>query len=335
MNILYITTDEQDYLSDSLLIGLKELNNYNIIEYPGNNYIYKFINNETVKSNLYGNGFTLYNLIDKIKQNKISKLPLNFNQYDLIIFSSIARQYNLFLNICKNIDNKKIILIDGEDTQEIVPFYGVFLKNPFYFLKIKNLTKFIYFKRELSETNIYNKIYNFLSISNRRIINKFKTISFSIPASKIIEILPVKLKMFPEHIVDDEIRENLYNNFASTYKFNTEKEYYNDLQISKYGITTKRSGWDCLRHYEIAANGTVICFRDLDKKPINCAPHGLIIGLNCISYSSFNDLMNQINKIDETMYLNLQIETLKWAKKFTTENIASKLISNILEFNKI
>ena len=141
MNILYITTDEQDYLSDSLLIGLKELNNYNIIEYPGNNYIYKFINNETVKSNLYGNGFTLYNLIDKIKQNKISKLPLNFNQYDLIIFSSIARQYNLFLNIYKNIDNKKIILIDGEDTQEIVPFYGVFLKNPFYFLKIKNLSK--------------------------------------------------------------------------------------------------------------------------------------------------------------------------------------------------
>ena len=45
--------------------------------------------------------------------------------------------------------------------------------------------------------------------------------------------------------------------------------------------------------------------------------------------------MNQINAIDETMYLNLQKESIKWVKKFTTKNIALNMITHILhEFKK-
>ena len=36
---------------------------------------------------------------------------------------------------------------------------------------------------------------------------------------------------------------------------------------SRFGVTTKKSGWDCMRHYELAASGCVPCFRDLEEKP--------------------------------------------------------------------
>ena len=67
------------------------------------------------------------------------------------------------------------------------------------------------------------------------------------------------------HIVDEEVAERM--GAASSHVFEREADYYRDLQASRFGITTKRTGWDCLRHYEIAANGAVPCFRDLDRKP--------------------------------------------------------------------
>ena len=98
---------------------------------------------------------------------------------------------------------------------------------------------------------------------------------------------------------------------------------YNHLN---YGITTKRSGWDCMRHYEIAANGAVICFKDLDKKPVTCAPHGLIAGLNCISYSNFENLINQISDISEDKYKEIQNASLNWIKNNITIKRANELL---------
>ena len=42
-----------------------------------------------------------------------------------------------------------------------------------------------------------------------------------------------------------------------TYIYNTEKEYYNDYAESRFGVTLKKAGWDCLRHYEIIAAGEI------------------------------------------------------------------------------
>jgi hypothetical protein len=36
-----------------------------------------------------------------------------------------------------------------------------------------------------------------------------------------------------------------------TYRFTREEDYYNDYRRSFFGFTWKKSGWDCLRHYEI------------------------------------------------------------------------------------
>jgi hypothetical protein len=114
---------------------------------------------------------------------------------------------------------------------------------------------------------------------------------------------------------------------SNTYAFVSESDYYNDLQKSRFGVTTKRAGWDCLRHYELAANGCVLCFRDLDLKPITCAPHGLNES-NCITYNSSEDLRNKINSISSSEYLHLQNMTYNWIANNTTVVRARNFLQN-------
>lgn len=54
-----------------------------------------------------------------------------------------------------------------------------------------------------------------------------------------------------------------------TYRFETEQEYYQMYQSSRFAFTWKKGGWDCLRHFEIIANGCLPVFRDIDQCPDN------------------------------------------------------------------
>ncbi|NBU71575.1 MAG: glycosyltransferase family 1 protein, partial [Bacteroidetes bacterium] len=106
-----------------------------------------------------------------------------------------------------------------------------------------------------------------------------------------------------------------------------EAAYRADLGASRFGITTRRAGWDCLRHYEIAASGTIPCFRDLHRKPPRCAPHGLVDGLNCLSYSSGDQLLARINRLSPAQEAKLQTEALAWARASSTKQRAMVLLS--------
>jgi hypothetical protein len=88
-------------------------------------------------------------------------------------------------------------------------------------------------------------------------------ISFSIPESKIVPSVPEKTKLYG-HIVPGD---------PSTYIFSDEASYAKDYQASLFGYTCKKGGWDCLRHYEILANGCIPWFRDLDACPANTMTH--------------------------------------------------------------
>tara|TARA_Y100000768_G_C23931691_1_gene660428 strand:- start:833 stop:1330 length:498 start_codon:yes stop_codon:yes gene_type:complete len=153
-----------------------------------------------------------------------------------------------------------------------------------------------------------------------------REISFSFPESKMVNPESLKkTKLFMNHIVDEEVQSKV-NEASSGYIFDTEEAYYSDIQISKYGITTKRSGWDCLRHYEIAANGSVICFKDLNLKPQRCAPHDLVPGQNCLSYSSYDDLKAQIESIDEEKYQKILKGSYKWIQSKTSKKVTKKML---------
>ena len=336
LNILFVSGDSSDYLSASLLHGFRQLSNVNVIDYPKADFLYK--KNETLlRSHLRGNGFTLYFLLDEVPQKRVNlKFNKIFNQdYDLIIFCDIKSNFGLYFEYFKYLNVTKTAVIDGSDSPDLFGNSGDFWRYPIYWFIPKPQWRFLYFKREWIPLEInYSRCFKLIPrwiIKHLPQSHMLRQISFSIPEEKIITQLNTKIKLFGSHIVDDEIRLRITGNGDGSYIFESEKDYYNDLQASRYGITTKRAGWDCLRHYEIAANGAVICFRDLDMKPKQCAPHGLIPGVNCLSYKNYDHLMFQINEILEDQYLKIQSNSLKWINENTTKNSAKKLISYFLQ----
>lgn len=53
----------------------------------------------------------------------------------------------------------------------------------------------------------------------------------------------------------------------STYIFDHQQDYYQDYRNSMWAITMQKSGWDCLRHYEILGNRCVPYFINLQNCP--------------------------------------------------------------------
>jgi hypothetical protein len=88
-------------------------------------------------------------------------------------------------------------------------------------------------------------------------------ISFSIPASKIRTTVLEKTRHTASLIPGD----------LSTYTFTDEASYYEGYATSVFGKTWRKGGWDCMRHYEILANGCIPWFVDLDKCPERTITH--------------------------------------------------------------
>lgn len=88
-------------------------------------------------------------------------------------------------------------------------------------------------------------------------------ISFSIPESKIIDAVPDKTKKYG-YITPGDFK---------TYVFSDEASYYKDYRSAVFGRTCKKVGWDCLRHYEILANGCIPWFHRLEDCPANTMTH--------------------------------------------------------------
>ena len=327
MKALLITSKEEDYLQDSIIHGFKMLYGKDAVDYPCKEILYDdFIS----KGQIRGNGFTLYGLLPvAVKPGFGIDVPksLKENQFDLVVFTSIYRQFELFYEIAGLLLNSKcsVWIMDGEDSPFLFPYLGKHLKK--FFNAIKPHRYFRYFKRELLPETL-SGIYYRLPVSW---LSKFDfpknitPIAFSIPEEKIIQHLPAKTKPFTSHIVDNEVARNIYG-LKEMGVFNKEEDYYLDIQSSMFGITTKRGGWDCLRHYEIAANGAVICFRELDQKPASCAPHGLADGNNCIVYSGYADLMDKINKLTDAQYTSIQTNGINWCTQNSTVSRIRSLI---------
>ena len=82
-------------------------------------------------------------------------------------------------------------------------------------------------------------------------------ITFSVPESKIIKEYPHKTKILSSLIPGN----------TSTYIYPTEELYYGEYQTSMFAMTTKKCGWDCMRHYEIIMNGSLPYFPDIGDCP--------------------------------------------------------------------
>ncbi|MCS3753158.1 hypothetical protein GGP79_001103 [Salinibacter ruber] len=325
IKILFICPKQEDFLSDSLLHGLRKIYSNNVIDWPKNRYIYK--NSEY--DDIHGGGFTIYNTLDDIEiEREDVKSRAKKNYFDLVILAKIHNQSDFIIRNYGWLTQTNLVILDTADQDNIYPYSTNDLKKGYTFL-FKNLYKqFPYFKREITNYSYFSAKFGFLPVSltkmidnlsikgNKKLLNNLENISFSIPKSKVLESPSKKDKLFTRHIVDREVAARVEGSTAEKV-FKDEDEYFDDIQSSKFGVTMKRSGWDCLRHYEIAANAAVPCFKRLSDKPKRCPPYGLGPD-NCIYYSNFDELMHKVNELDHVDYICMQKNALEWAKENTT-----------------
>ena len=90
---------------------------------------------------------------------------------------------------------------------------------------------------------------------------KILPIPYAIPDEYIVSNIPRKKRTFSELVPGD----------ATTYKYGLgqEDEYHQQYRESRFAHTRKKGGWDCLRHYEILANGCIPYFENLEDCPID------------------------------------------------------------------
>lgn len=138
-----------------------------------------------------------------------------------------------------------------------------------------------------------------------------RSTNFAIPEEKVFTKTPDKTQVFGTVVPGD----------SSTYVFDTEKEYYEDYSRSFYGITNKKGGWDCLRHYEIFAAYCIPYFSDIHLCPgqvLTNMPKNLLLEVNRYA----------VEGLVHPDYDNLLEEAHKYTLKYlTTEALATKILS--------
>jgi len=141
-------------------------------------------------------------------------------------------------------------------------------------------------------------------------------ITFSIPEEKIVKSFPKKTKLFS----------NLIPGNLKTYIYHTEKDYYAEYQSSYFAMTTKKAGWDCMRHYEIIANGCLPYFPEIENCPLFTMvmlPKHLLIKSNRL-YKKMKKSINLYLK----EYSELWIEMLCYLREYLTTQKVSSYILN-------
>jgi hypothetical protein len=320
MKILFLTSSNPDNLEDAILHGLRSIYGADCVDYPKKDPMYRNFSARP-HTEMYGNLFTVWRTLDDIPVDRTDiEKRIRGGYFDLVIFGSIYRTQAFYRYYRPWLDKRRTILLDGEDLNHLS----------------RTARDFLYFKRELQPKASYYYNYKLIPpvIYNRVALHpNVLPIAFAIPEEKITRGITRadKTRMFPSHIVDRELAEHpaLQGERSTGFLFTEEKDYYANLRAARFGITMKRGGWDCLRHYEIAANGGVICFRDLDRKPKENAPHGLDAG-NSINYSSADELLRRIEKLSDDEYDKLLRGGYEWIAQQTTEVRARDMIDRAM-----
>jgi hypothetical protein len=311
--VLFLTEDREDYLADGLLHGLIQCPELVVVDHPKKAVLYR----DGLPSGpigVRGHGFTLYGLLeDRAVDRSLVPQRLERGDFDLVVLGQVWRQWGQLLDLAPWLQEVPVVLLDGDDDSRLFFRSGTRLRRygwqPF---PIRS-RRCLYLKRE----------WRGQGSALRR--PRLAEASFAIPAVKLRPADPaLKTRDFATHCVDPEVGAAL--GLPDRYAFTSEEAYYADLGSSRFAITTRRGGWDCLRHYEIAAAGAVPCFRRLEAKPPRSAPHGLQAGLNCLSYRNWPDLREQVARITPLAYARLLRAAHDWARQHTTAAAARRLL---------
>ena len=313
--ILFLADPSPDYVADGVFHGLRRLFGDAVVDFPKRWPMYEGVD----RSQLYGRGFGLYGLLPDIE---VDREDVFSRSWDLVVSAVLWRDWASWDRAWKAFGPRvRHAVIDGADWRWIYPYGPIWLR-PDRWRVLRAHTRATYFKREWSRRA--------LIAAGRRI--ELHPLAISYPREKMLDVVPEKTQDFQSHVVDLEVGERLGRRLEHdrVLIFHDEAEYLGDLRASRFGVTTKRGGWDALRHLEIAGAGAVPCFRRLEDKPATCAPHGLIPGENCLSYRDADDLLRRVGELDEAERRRLAGGALRWAHANATEERAKLFLQTAL-----
>jgi hypothetical protein len=323
--VLIINPNVEDYLADAVLHGLRSLLGADAVDYPKAEYMYRGAAPETL-GRVRGGAFTLYGLLDDIPIARDHMLERALShEFDLVVFADIWRSFGLWSQWAPQLERARVrmAVLDGADRIEPYPYSGLWWRVRGWWFLPRAHNRAIYFKRERTPWTRWFASYLLLPPPLGRRLG-LRPIAFAIPAECVVAKPPRKSKDFPRQIIDRQLADRLGASVEPP--FTSAADYYADLRASRFGVSTKRAGWDALRHYEIAAAGAVPCFRDLDRKPGSCAPFGLD-RTNSISYGDADALLARIGELTGEQYGELQRGALAWARANTTVVRARELLA--------
>lgn len=331
--ILYLTSPDEDYLADSLLHGLRTVLGPRVVDYPR----CAFLDDDlpaNVRERMHGKGFTLYGTRPKSEGDAIDRTHVwqrvRSGEFSKVVLSSVWRQYGLLLQNRDILTPANTVLIDGEDSANLFPYSTALLRRPGTGALLRIHRQYKYFKRELCPQSVRSTWFNAIPEGLAAALGLPPTvhpISFSIPEERIAPQVPEKRRLLFPHCVDPEAAAFIPG-LSTKPPFADDRAYHRGLAESRFAVTTKRAGWDCLRHYEIAANGCVPCFRNRREKPVACAPHGLT-DANCLEYSSPAELAKKTASLTDMEYSSLAEGALTWARQNSTRVRATEFLRHI------
>ena len=224
-----------------------------------------FLDSSEVPFNLM---LSLIELIDKSK----STIYTNHNRIGLELFPDVKTSYKKSPN-----DKYDFSLVKASEllsvvnkTRNIILIYGEISNDKLNLCS----SKFQYIA----------KVFENITLLKSKIVTGALPITFSIPKSKFVDLNIKKL-------IKKYVTSPLIPGVMSTYIYSTEIEYYKQYQQSLFALTPKKAGWDCLRHYEVVANGClpVIDLTDCPENTMYNFPKSLIKEIHQL-YNRFKDL---------------------------------------------
>jgi hypothetical protein len=311
VRILFLADPEPDYVADGLFHGLRTLLGADVVDFPKREAMYAGVD----LSGFYARGFGLYGLLEDIEVDRDAVFE---RDWDLVVSAVMWRDWVYWERAWKAFGGGvRHAVVDGGDLLWAYP-YGPPWWRPSRWFVPRAHRRARFFKRE---ADLLTTV-----LAARRL--PLLPIGIAYPAEKMCSEVPLKTQEFPRQIVDLEVGERLGRRLEHDrqHLFQRESDYLEDLRASRFGITTKRAGWDALRHVEIAAAGAVPCFRDLERKPARCAPHGLIDAENCLSYRDAEDLMRRLKTVGDDDVRHLAESALIWAAANSTVARATRFM---------
>lgn len=332
--VLFLASGSDDYVSDGLMHGLRLLLGDRAVDWPRVDQLYVTEPAEH-RARRYGRGFSLYSGL--LQEGPIDRTWITERiaggEFDIVVVGDLARRSGSLVELLRVLPaTTKLAVIDGADAEKLDQHAPRSLLSTGGAVVPRALRHAdVYFKREITPRTASSRFYGLVpaGLAWRLIGSRgLSPISISIPESALVDSADgPREQRFQSHIVDPELAERAGGTVAKP--FTNQDDYYADLRRSRFGITTKREGWDALRHYEIAAAGAIPCFRGLRDKPAECAPHGLIDGVNCLAYDSADELIARIDALAPETEQELRRGTLEWARAHTTTAEARRFLARL------